>query len=63
MKVMAKIKNVLLVLAFATAIGALGLYSSPTQVFAAALNDPRGDTANPDLTSEVRGLMTTVIHT
>jgi hypothetical protein len=53
MKVMAKIKNISLALAFAATIGALGLYSSPTQVFAATLNDPRGDATNPDF--DIRG--------
>ena len=53
LKVMPKIKNISLALAFAATIGALGLYSSPTQVFAAALNDPRGDATNPDF--DIRG--------
>jgi len=52
-KVMTKIKNISFALAFAATIGALGLYSSPTQVFAAALNDPRGDSTNPDF--DIRG--------
>lgn len=50
---MAKIKNIPLVLAFAATISAVGLYSSPTQVFAAALNDPRSDATNPDF--DIRG--------
>ncbi len=56
MKVMTKIKYVSLVLAFAATIGALGLYSSPTQVFAAALNDPKGDATNPDFDIRSAGI-------
>jgi hypothetical protein len=53
MKVMAKIKNISLVLALAATISAVGLYSSPTEVFAATINDQRNDTANPDF--DIRG--------
>ncbi len=53
MKVMAKIKNMSLLLALAAVLGAMGLYSAPAQVFAAALNDQRGDTENPNF--DIRG--------
>jgi hypothetical protein len=46
------IENISLVIAFA-ALGTLLLNSAPTPAFAAALNDSRGDAANPDF--DIRG--------